>query len=153
MATHSSILSWRIPWTEEPSRPQSIVLQRVGHDWSDLADVRTGSQRRGGSASQPGTLLGNKGGTSRDKKEASPVLLYQGLSDQQRMGNISILLHEWLRAKSLQSCPTTCDPTDYSPPAYKKIKKINNKKIKNHQLVFYLNSVRPWVKIYIYNSK
>ena len=34
MATHSSILAWRIPWTEEPGQLQSIVLQRVGHDWT-----------------------------------------------------------------------------------------------------------------------
>ena len=33
----SSILTWRIPWTEEIGGLQSIVLQRVGHDWSDLA--------------------------------------------------------------------------------------------------------------------
>ena len=32
MATHSSILVWEIPWTEEPSRLQSMGLQRVGHD-------------------------------------------------------------------------------------------------------------------------
>ena len=81
MATHCSFLAWRIPWTEEPSRLQSIVLQRVGHDWNDLADVKTGSQRRGGSASPPGALLGGKGGNPRDKKEASLVLLHQGLSD------------------------------------------------------------------------
>ena len=31
-ATHSSILAWRIPWTEEPGRLQSIGSQRVGHD-------------------------------------------------------------------------------------------------------------------------
>ena len=31
MATHSSILAWKIPW-EEPGRLQSMVLQRVGHD-------------------------------------------------------------------------------------------------------------------------
>ena len=35
MATHSSILSRRIPWTEETGRLQSIVSQRVRHDWSD----------------------------------------------------------------------------------------------------------------------
>ena len=35
MATHSSILAWRIPWTEEPGRLQSIGLQRVGRDLSD----------------------------------------------------------------------------------------------------------------------
>ena len=32
MATHSSILAWRILWTEEPGRLQSMGLQRVGHD-------------------------------------------------------------------------------------------------------------------------
>ena len=32
MATHSSILTWRIPWTEEPGRLQSTRPQRVGHD-------------------------------------------------------------------------------------------------------------------------
>ena len=33
MATHSSILTWRIPWTEEPGGLQSMGLQRVGQDW------------------------------------------------------------------------------------------------------------------------
>ena len=32
MATHSSILAWGIPWTEEPGGLQSVGLQRVGHD-------------------------------------------------------------------------------------------------------------------------
>ena len=32
MATHSSILAWRIPWTEEPDELQSTGSQRVGHD-------------------------------------------------------------------------------------------------------------------------
>ena len=32
VATHSSILTWRIPWTEEPGGLQSIGSQRVGHD-------------------------------------------------------------------------------------------------------------------------
>ena len=32
MATHSSTLAWKIPWTEEPSRLQSMGLQRVGHN-------------------------------------------------------------------------------------------------------------------------
>ena len=37
MATHSSILAWRIPWTEEPGELQSVGWQRIGHDWSNLA--------------------------------------------------------------------------------------------------------------------
>ena len=32
LATHSSILAWEIPWTEEPGKPQSKGSQRVGHD-------------------------------------------------------------------------------------------------------------------------
>ena len=32
MAVHSSILAWRIPWTEEPGRLQPMGLQRVGHN-------------------------------------------------------------------------------------------------------------------------
>ena len=34
MAIHSSILAWRIPWTEEPGGLQSLGLQRIGHDWA-----------------------------------------------------------------------------------------------------------------------
>ena len=34
MATHSSILAWKTPWTEEPGGLQSKGSQRVGHDWA-----------------------------------------------------------------------------------------------------------------------
>ena len=34
MATHSSTLTWRIPWTEEPGRLQSMESQSIGHDWA-----------------------------------------------------------------------------------------------------------------------
>ena len=40
MATHSSILAWAIPRTEEPDGLQSMGLQRVGHDGSHLALAR-----------------------------------------------------------------------------------------------------------------
>ena len=43
MATHSSILAWEIPWTEEPVGLQSIGSQGVGHDWATnttIAQVR-----------------------------------------------------------------------------------------------------------------
>ena len=40
MATHSRILVWRIPWTEEPGGLQSIGLQRVRHHWSHLAHTQ-----------------------------------------------------------------------------------------------------------------
>ena len=43
--SHSSILVWRIPWTEEPGGLQSIDSQRVGHDGSDLARMHTCTDR------------------------------------------------------------------------------------------------------------
>ena len=60
MATHSSILDWEIPWTEEFSGLQSMISQRVGHDLATVVSAAA--------------------------------------------------------AKSLQSCPTLCDPIDGSPP-------------------------------------
>ena len=46
MATHSSVLAWRIPWTEKPGRLQSMGSHSVGHDWSDLAAVRVVRRRQ-----------------------------------------------------------------------------------------------------------
>ena len=40
IGTHSSVLAWRIPLTEEPGSLQSIGLQRVGHNWSDWAHLQ-----------------------------------------------------------------------------------------------------------------
>ena len=37
MEIDSSVLAWRIPWTEEPGELQSMQLQRVGQDWRDVA--------------------------------------------------------------------------------------------------------------------
>ena len=41
MATHSSILAWRIPWTEEPGGLQSMRSERVGHDGAALTHTHT----------------------------------------------------------------------------------------------------------------
>ena len=51
MATHSSILALRIPWTEEPGGLQSIRLQRVRHDWSDFTQRTTGESSESPSTS------------------------------------------------------------------------------------------------------
>ena len=40
MATHSSILTWRIPWTQEPGRLQSMGSQWVGHNWVTKHKIR-----------------------------------------------------------------------------------------------------------------
>ena len=44
MATRSSILAWRIPWTKEPGSLQSMGFQRIGCDWSDLAHMHAHTQ-------------------------------------------------------------------------------------------------------------
>jgi len=41
MATHSSTLAWKIPWTEEPGRLQSMGSWRVGHDWATSLSLFT----------------------------------------------------------------------------------------------------------------
>ena len=52
MATHSSTLAWRIPWTEEPGRLQSMGSQRVGHDLA-IEHAHTRTQKK--PISVPGT--------------------------------------------------------------------------------------------------
>ena len=42
IATLSSILAWRVPWTEEPGRLQSMGSQRVGHDWVTFSSLGWG---------------------------------------------------------------------------------------------------------------
>ena len=41
MATHSSTLAWKIPWSEEPGRLQSMGSPRVGHDWASSLSLFT----------------------------------------------------------------------------------------------------------------
>ena len=48
MATHSSILAWEIPWTEEPGRLQSMGLQRVRHDLETKQNVYGSQEAAGG---------------------------------------------------------------------------------------------------------
>ena len=45
MATYSSILVWRIPWTEEPDRLQPMASQRVRHDWVTFTSLRNRNSR------------------------------------------------------------------------------------------------------------
>ena len=44
MASHSSILAWRIPWTEEPGGLPSVGSHRIRHNWSDLAAAAAESE-------------------------------------------------------------------------------------------------------------
>ena len=46
MTTHSSILAWRIPWTEDPGRLQSMGSHRAGHDWAHTGTYGSDLPRR-----------------------------------------------------------------------------------------------------------
>ena len=46
MATHSSVLAWRIPETEEPGGLPSMGLHRVGHDWNNLSVAAAAQSKR-----------------------------------------------------------------------------------------------------------
>ena len=47
MAAHSSILAWKVPWTEEPGGLQSMGSQRVGHDWATFTFTRVTTANEG----------------------------------------------------------------------------------------------------------
>ena len=52
MATHSSVLAWRIPGTGEPGELSSMGLHRVGHNGSNLAAVAAASGKQGKTTSE-----------------------------------------------------------------------------------------------------
>ena len=75
MATHSSVLAWRIPRTGDPGGLPSMGSHRVGHDWSDLAVAVAGIGRSPNSAS-----LGL------ETKRASPSCRFAGPLNLSRLG-------------------------------------------------------------------
>ena len=88
--THSSILAWRIPWTEKPGRLQSKGSQRVRHDWATSLTY----------------LL-----TYQSFSEI-------GIQSQLRVSGLS-KRWEWISVQFssvTQSCPTLCDPMKHSTP-------------------------------------
>ena len=58
MATHSSVLAWRIPGTPEPGGLPSMGSHRVGHNYSDLAVASAADSSKGGLEQQEGRELG-----------------------------------------------------------------------------------------------
>ena len=71
MATHSSVLAWRIPGTGEPGGLPSMGSHRVGHDWSDLAAAAAaaaGSKEAGANVGKPSSIpgLGRSSGKGND---------------------------------------------------------------------------------------
>ena len=139
MATHSSILAWRIPWTEEPGGLQSMGLQRVGHDWetntwhffqinytpikNNLKKKKTLNERSPcsqdhGKIDKYQLRWGFVGAEQEGANSVSSLWSTEGLVWKVRDLNKTNprLINEPAAAKSLQLCPTLCNPIDGSPP-------------------------------------
>ena len=101
MATHSSVLAWRIPGTVEPGGLPSMGLHRVGHDWSDLAVAYLIFSN---------SLTSNLSCNVVDYRNVDKILSCNtaGLECNMRAAAAA--------PKLLQSCPTLCNPRDGSPP-------------------------------------
>ena len=137
MATHSSILAWRIPGTAELGGLPSIGLHRAGHDWSDLAAAAAAAGRMlGRNCRQFGmdmcTLLYLKSITNND-------LLYSTLNSAQfyvttwvgrEYGENGYMhMHGWVSLLSIEIIMTLV--ISYTLMQNKKLKKIKyNKKFK-----------------------
>ena len=106
MATHSSILAWRIPQTEEPGRLQSTGSQRVRHDWSDLAGF-PGSSDGKASAYNVGDM-GSIPGLGRSPREGNGnPLQYSRLENPMDQGAWRTTVHgvakSWTRLSDFTS--------------------------------------------------
>ena len=107
MVTHSSILAWRILWTEKPGRLPSRVSQRVGHDWATSLSLEH-------SSALPFFRIGMK------------TDLFQSCGHCWLSRICWCVECFWVQIREsvcksvkvlvAQSCPTLCDPIDYSPP-------------------------------------
>ena len=91
MATHSSTLARRIPWTQEPGGLPSTGSHRVGHDWNELSAVVVWQ-----------------------------IHSYYSIScGQDTSPSVSSCVNQMgacMDVQLIQSCPTLCDPVNCSPP-------------------------------------
>ena len=122
MATHSSILAWKISWTEEPGGLQFVGSQRVGHDWvtnTNLTDEDSPSWFKRSLKAQPPNTITFEG-------QDFNIWIWGGHThldyskNQPQLGTSCIIniLASTLKVKVLvaQSCPALCESMDYSPP-------------------------------------
>ena len=85
MATHSSVLAWRIPWMEEPGRLPSMGSHKVGHNWSDLAAA----------AAVDSNMKSNQKGKNRGMPEWGPL----GRLNPSWMGNVAFGIQRTVAVK------------------------------------------------------
>ena len=109
MATHSSVLAWRIPGTGEPGGLPSTGSHRVRHDWSDLAAEGYNSCSRGSPC--PCTL--HRQGLHKASSGATFMLNHHW--GRAAKGKISL---GSIHAELLWLCPTLCNPVDCGLPGF-----------------------------------
>ena len=96
MATQSSILAWRIPWTEEPGGLQSMGSHRVGHDWSNLAHLTLNPVN---TTEISGISLGEAKGRHTSHCPVTSTLTLGGLKDSGTELRVMSYIHHWLKRK------------------------------------------------------
>ena len=114
MATHFSTLDWKIPWTEDLHRLQSMGLQGVAHEWATSL-LMTGSLPLLAVRSPDSTfhLLRVKTDLAIHIHRALSTAVY---TPQTVQCLYTRSVFAAAAAKSLQLCPTLCDPIDGSSP-------------------------------------
>ena len=112
MATHSSTLAWKIPWTEEPGRLQSMGSLRVGHDWTTSLSLFTFMHWRRKWQPTPVFLPGESQG--RGSLVGCPLWGCTESDTTEVTQHIHLLRYFKLFSEVSQSCPTLCNPIDCS---------------------------------------
>ena len=105
MATHSSVLAWRIPGMGEPARLPSMGSHRVRHDWSDLAAAAVPSI-------VPWVHLWKR---AKDLNRRLSKKVKEQVYEN-KLNTISHSVHACVWAQLLQLCPPLCNPKDCSLP-------------------------------------
>ena len=114
MALHSSTLAWKIPWTEEPGRPQSMGLLRVGDDWATSLSLFTSMHWRGQWPPTPVFLPGESQG--RGAWWAAVYGVAQSRTRLQRLGSSSST-KVWVAGIFRTTPQAFPGPTDWQPKA------------------------------------
>ena len=116
MATHSSILAWRIPWMEEPGGLQSMGSQRVRHDWATSLSLSLSTWTEGYTQEWIHVDKVKWGDWNHERKTLNSLFWFCLDWDLKNL-HAKIVQCGWGVCCSVaKSCITLCDPMNYSTP-------------------------------------
>ena len=120
MTSHSSILAWRFPWTEEPGALQSIALQRVTHDSLSFMTEHSTAQHILPTIFSfkeiSMVFQENLNYLQVSKKPFSVTAYHKDAHDYKHYNKISYFTSRVQFNSVPQSCPTLCNPMNHSMP-------------------------------------